>query len=113
MSHAHQDDFHAWALEQAALLRAGRFAAADIENIAEEIESMGRGEKRDVMAGGVGTLLLRESIRHLEGVPSCAAVGAKHATLQTAALIDGQPNRSIWCDMKVTVEAAACSTGDA
>src|ERR1700679_4188739 len=49
MSHAHQDDFHAWALEQAALLRAGRFAAADIENIAEEIESMGRGEKRELV----------------------------------------------------------------
>ncbi|NCC29400.1 MAG: DUF29 family protein, partial [Gammaproteobacteria bacterium] len=37
-------DFFAWANEQAALLRAGRLAAADIDNIAEEIESMGRSE---------------------------------------------------------------------
>ncbi|MGO9742822.1 MAG: DUF29 family protein, partial [Roseiarcus sp.] len=42
MSDAYQDDFYAWAMQQAALLRAGRFAVADIENIAEEIESMGR-----------------------------------------------------------------------
>ena len=42
-------DFYAWANEQAALLRAGRLAEADIENIAEEIESMGRSEKRELV----------------------------------------------------------------
>ncbi len=42
-------DFHAWANEQAALLRAGKFDRADIENIAEEIESMGRSEKRELV----------------------------------------------------------------
>jgi hypothetical protein len=49
MTDTYQDDFYAWAMEQAALLRAGRFSAADIENIAEEIESMGRGEKRELV----------------------------------------------------------------
>ena len=49
MSDAYETDFYAWAMEQAALLRAGRFAAADIANIAEEIESMGRGEKRELI----------------------------------------------------------------
>src|SRR6185437_16938370 len=38
-----------WANEQAALLRAGKLDAADIEHIAEEIESMGRGEKRELI----------------------------------------------------------------
>ena len=42
-------DFYAWANEQAALLRAGRLTEADIENIAEEIESMGRSEKRELV----------------------------------------------------------------
>ena len=42
-------DFYAWANEQAALLRAGRLSEADIENIAEEIESMGRSEKRELI----------------------------------------------------------------
>lgn len=47
---AYDRDFYAWALEQAALLRAGRLSEADIENIAEEIESMGRGEKRELVS---------------------------------------------------------------
>lgn len=42
-------DFYAWANEQAALLRTGQLSAADIEHIAEEIESMGRSEKRELV----------------------------------------------------------------
>jgi hypothetical protein len=42
-------DFYAWASEQASLLRAGKLSIADIENIAEEIESMGRTEKRELV----------------------------------------------------------------
>ncbi len=42
-------DFHAWAMEQAALLRAGRFSEADTRHIAEEIETLGRGEKRELV----------------------------------------------------------------
>ena len=49
MSNTYQTDFYGWAMEQAELLRARRFAAADIANIAEEIESMGRGEKRELV----------------------------------------------------------------
>jgi hypothetical protein len=43
-------DFYAWANEQAALLRAGKLMEADIQNIAEEIESMGRSEKRELVS---------------------------------------------------------------
>jgi hypothetical protein len=42
-------DFYAWANEQAALLRAGRLSEADVENIAEEIESMGRSERSELV----------------------------------------------------------------
>jgi hypothetical protein len=42
-------DFYAWTNEQAALLRAGKLSAADIEHIAEEIESMGKTEKRELV----------------------------------------------------------------
>ncbi|MGA3403081.1 MAG: DUF29 domain-containing protein [Acetobacteraceae bacterium] len=45
----YERDFYAWANEQAALLRAGKLDSADIENIAEEIESMGRSEKRELV----------------------------------------------------------------
>lgn len=44
----YEQDFYAWANEQAALLRSGQLSAADIEHIAEEIESMGKTEKREL-----------------------------------------------------------------
>jgi predicted nucleic acid-binding Zn-ribbon protein len=43
-------DFFAWSREQAALLRDGRAAEADLEHIAEEIESMGKTEKRELVS---------------------------------------------------------------
>ncbi len=41
-------DFHAWASEQATLLRAGRLSDIDMEHIAEEIEALGRGERHEL-----------------------------------------------------------------
>ena len=46
----YDEDFYAWSNEQAALLRAGRLEQADIAHIAEEIESMGRTEKRELVS---------------------------------------------------------------
>jgi hypothetical protein len=45
----YDEDFFAWANEQAGLLREGRLSEADIEHIAEEIESMGKSEKRELV----------------------------------------------------------------
>ena len=50
MGTAYEQDFYAWAREQAGLLRTGRLSEADLENIAEEIESMGRSEKRELVS---------------------------------------------------------------
>jgi hypothetical protein len=49
-SYLYEQDFYAWANEQAALLRAGRLSEADIAHIAEEIESMGKSEKRELVS---------------------------------------------------------------
>ncbi|WP_159731642.1 DUF29 domain-containing protein [Methylosinus sp. Ce-a6] len=49
-SSLYDQDFFAWANEQAALLRSGRLDQADIDHIAEEIESMGRTEKRELVS---------------------------------------------------------------
>jgi hypothetical protein len=43
-------DFYAWSREQAALLRTGQLGRADVEHIAEEIESMGKTEKRELIS---------------------------------------------------------------
>lgn len=45
----YEQDFYAWANEQAGLLRAGKLSEADIQHIAEEIESMGKTEKRELI----------------------------------------------------------------
>lgn len=49
MASLYHSDFHAWADEQTGLLRAGLLAEADIDNIALEIESMGRSERRELV----------------------------------------------------------------
>jgi hypothetical protein len=38
----YDEDLFVWACRNAQLLREGRFAEADVENIAEEIESLGK-----------------------------------------------------------------------
>lgn len=42
----YQQDFYQWTQEQAGHLKAGRLSGLDIENLIEEIEAMGRSEKR-------------------------------------------------------------------
>lgn len=45
----HDQDFHAWALQQAALLKQGRLVEADIGHIVEELECMGASERRELI----------------------------------------------------------------
>jgi hypothetical protein len=44
----YEQDFHAWTEEQARLLRAGFTAEADLALIAEEIETLGASERREL-----------------------------------------------------------------
>ena len=44
----YEEDFYRWTAEQAELLRSGEFSAIDAVNIAEEIESMGRSDRREI-----------------------------------------------------------------
>ena len=48
MSVAYEKDIVAWASEQAAFIRAGRFDMLDLENVAEEIEDVGKSEQREL-----------------------------------------------------------------
>jgi hypothetical protein len=45
---AYDDDFFAWTIEQARLLRQGAFSEIDASNLAEEIESMGKNNRREL-----------------------------------------------------------------
>ena len=44
----YDQDFYGWTQEQAALLRAGCLHELDIANLIEEVEAMGRSEKREL-----------------------------------------------------------------
>jgi hypothetical protein len=46
----YEQDFHAWTVQQSKLLRSRKLDRADLDNIAEEIESMGRSEKRELLS---------------------------------------------------------------
>ncbi|MFL4977233.1 MAG: DUF29 domain-containing protein [Xanthobacteraceae bacterium] len=50
-------DLYSWAVEQAALLRAGRIAEADVLNIAEEIDDVGN-EQYDKLESALRIILL-------------------------------------------------------
>jgi len=56
MRTAYETDVAAWAYEQAMLLRSGQLSAIDIEHIAEEIEDVGKSERRE-LAGRMAVLL--------------------------------------------------------
>ena len=45
----HDRDFHTWTFRQSALLREGRLSEADVAHIAEELESMGASERRELI----------------------------------------------------------------
>jgi uncharacterized protein DUF29 len=64
---AYDLDFYAWTKGQAALLRAGRLSEADLENIAEEIEALGRAERRS-LASHVRTVI--EHLMKLQASPA-------------------------------------------
>ncbi|AFY44937.1 DUF29 domain-containing protein [Nostoc sp. PCC 7107] len=45
-SHLYEQDFYLWIETTAQQLKEGRFSEVDLENLVEEIESMGRSERR-------------------------------------------------------------------
>lgn len=55
----YEQDFYAWALDQANALRGARPNAFDWEHIAEELEAMGRSERREMESR------VRQILKHL------------------------------------------------
>jgi len=46
----YESDFYAWTQEQARLLRERRFDDLDLENLVDEVESVGRSDKREIQS---------------------------------------------------------------
>ena len=49
MTELYDEDFFAWTIQNASLLKQGKLAEVDIHNIAEELESMGKRDKRQLI----------------------------------------------------------------
>lgn len=58
----YRDDLARWSSEQAALLRAGRLDRIDLQNVAEEIESLRRSEESEIESRM--TVLLTYLLKH-------------------------------------------------
>ena len=54
MPNLYEQDLHAWTAQQARLLRDGYWQGADVAHLIEEIESMGRSERRESLGSHRG-----------------------------------------------------------
>ena len=66
----YEQDFYAWTVEQSRLLRSGELSAIDAANIAEEIESMGRSDRRELKSRLVVLAMHLLKWRHQPGARS-------------------------------------------
>jgi len=46
----YEEDFYAWAMQTAQQLRQGQWSEIDVEKVAEELASMGRSERRELIS---------------------------------------------------------------
>jgi len=60
----YEEDFYAWTVEQSRVLRSGELSTIDAANIAEEIESMGRSDRRELKSRLVVLVLHLLKWRH-------------------------------------------------
>jgi len=67
-ANSYDRDVVLWAQEQAALLRSGQFSKLDLEHIADEIEDVGKTEKRE-LASRMAVLIRRKSANLPAGWP--------------------------------------------
>jgi Domain of unknown function DUF29 len=66
----YEEDFYAWTIEQSRLLRAGELSEIDVANIAEEIEGMGRSDRRELRSRLVVLVTHLLKWRHQPGARS-------------------------------------------
>ena len=66
----YEQDFYAWTVEQSRLLRSGELSTIDAANIAEEIESMGRSDRRELKSRLVVLAMHLLKWRHQPGARS-------------------------------------------
>src|SRR5919201_4502011 len=86
-------DFYRWTQKQAAALRAKDFAALDLENLAEEVESLGRSDRRAIVSHLERLLLhLLKWREHPQGRGPSWRSTIRHAQREIAKLLAESPS---------------------
>ena len=93
-SEIYHQDFHAWAMRNAELIRQGRLAEIDGEHVAEELESMGKSQQRAL--GSRLTVLLAHLLKWRHQ-PGCHAAGQRRPRSGRAAFCRRRPRPSARC----------------
>lgn len=89
----YEEDFYAWTVEQARLLRAGELSTLDAANIADEIESMGRSDRRELRSRLVVLLMHLLKWRYQPGARSTSWSGTiREQRLQIELVLDDSPS---------------------
>ena len=113
-SQQHETDFYLWTQDQAALLRALPRSSnrLDIENLAEEIEDMGRAEIKEISS------LLRQTLAHLIKIsidresPSIAHWVSEASGFQSDAVLASSPGLRQRLDLPKIWKLAKRNAGD-
>lgn len=74
MSKTYNEDFYGWSLEQAKLIRENKLSEIDIENVAEEIESLGKRDLRrvkEIVRWGMIDLIDTQETSHISKLKFC------------------------------------------
>ena len=89
----YDQDFYAWTMENAELLRRKKFEEIDIDNIAEEIESMGKSNKRALLShlSVLMAHLLKWEFQPIRRSRSWTLT-IKHQRLQVCKLLEESPS---------------------
>lgn len=85
MGNLYETDIVAWASEQAELLRSGQWSLLDVANIAEEIEDVGKSERRELesrMGILIGHLLKWQFQRGKRGESWLATIDVQRARVE-------------------------------
>lgn len=100
-----EDDFYAWCFQQAELLRQRRFAEADLPNVIEELESMGR-EQRHALSSSyrllISHLLKWQFQPQLRSRSWSVTIERERANIEERE----EDNRSLAADAKRIIEGA-------
>jgi hypothetical protein len=109
----YEEDFYVWTEVQAAHLRARRLAELDLDNLIEEVEALGRSEKKEVLSNAAKVIERLLKLQHSPATDSRAGWIDSVLEHRNRLEFDLTPRlRQILADELPRVYAIACRAAD-